>query len=104
MVGDLNRNHLNREEKLHLMVLMISRADEDKGAGYKLITLPEDDYRLESGDEILFCSREGVRNEISWVLNNSNALYYVQTGEQESDSWIWRFFSGRQSIVDSDEV
>lgn len=104
VVGDLNRNHLNREEKLHLMVLMISRADEDKGAGYKLITLPEDDYRLESGDEILFCSREGVRNEISWVLNNSNALYYVQTGEQESDSWIWRFFSGRQSIVDSDEV
>lgn len=104
VVGDLNRNHLNRDHKLHVMVLMVSRADEEKGTGYKLVTLPADDFLLQESDEVLFCSREGDRDEISWVLNNSNALHYVQTGEQELEGWIWRLFSGRQSTVDADKV
>jgi len=99
LVGDLNKNHLDREEKLHVMVLMISRVDEGTESGIRLITLPDEDFQLQAGDQILFCSREGERNEISWVLNNCNALHYVQTGEQVSEGWIWRVLSGRQRVV-----
>ena len=99
-VGDLDKNHLNRDEKLHVMVLMISRVDEEDENANRLITLPDDDFLLQTGDQILFCAREGARDEISWVLNNSNVLHYVQTGEQASESWLWRLLSGRQSIAD----
>jgi len=95
-VGDLCKHHLNREKRLQMMVLMISRKDEEESAS-KLVTLPEDDFELKIGDQILFCSREGERNEISWLLNNHNSLRYVQTGEQESEGWIWRMLSGRRS-------
>ena len=103
-VGDLNKNHLNRDEKLHVMVLMVSRLDEEDENATRLVTLPADDFLLQTGDQLLFCSREGARDEISWVLNNSNALHYVQTGELASESWIWRLFSGRQSASGADEV
>jgi Trk K+ transport system NAD-binding subunit len=103
-VGDLNKNHLNRDEKLHVMVLMISRLDEEDENATRLVTLPVDDFLLQTGDQLLFCSREGARDEISWVLNNGNALHYVQTGELASESWIWRLFSGRQSVSGADEV
>jgi Trk K+ transport system NAD-binding subunit len=100
LVGDLNKNHLDREEKLHVMVLMISREDKESASGVRLITLPDDDFQLQAGDQMLFCSREGERNEISWVLNNNrNALHYVQTGEQVSEGWIWRVLSGRQGAM-----
>ena len=95
-VGDLNKNHLDRKEKLHVMVLMVSRKDEASQSGARLITLPDEDFQLQTEDQILFCSREGERSEISWVLNNSNALHYVQTGEQVSEGWMWRVLSGRQ--------
>ncbi len=102
LVGDLIKNHLDRGEKLHVTVLMISRQDKESASGFKLITLPDDDFQLQAGDQILFCAREGERNEISWVLNNRNALHYVQTGEQVSEGWIWRILSGRQRAAVED--
>jgi Trk K+ transport system NAD-binding subunit len=102
LVGDLSKNHLDREEKLHVMVLMISREDKESASGVRLITLPDDDFQLQAGDEILFCAREGARNEISWILNNRNALHYVQTGEMVSEGWIWRILFGRQRATVED--
>jgi hypothetical protein len=101
-VGDLNKNHLDRNQKLHGMVLMVSRVDKELDTGNRLISLPKDDFQLQVGDQILFCSREGARSEILWLLNNRNALRYVQTGEQVSEGWIWRVLSGRQRAVVDD--
>ncbi len=97
-VNVLNKNHLYQEERLKSMVLMISRKDEEHESGIRQITLPEEDELLQPGDEILFCSREGVRQEIAWVLNNRNALHFVQTGEQLSEGWLWRMFAKRQTF------
>jgi len=93
-VSVLNTNHFDRELQLKSMVLMIAREDEEHENGIKSINLPDDDQLLQAGDQMLFCSREGVRNEISWVLNNRNSLHYVLTGEQISEGWLWRMFSG----------
>lgn len=102
LVGDLNKHHLDRKQKLHSMVLMISRVDREQETGNRLISLPEDEFQLQISDQILFCSREGARNEISWLLNNRNALQYVQTGEQVSEGWIWRILTGRQPAAAKD--
>ncbi|NOY16513.1 MAG: potassium transporter TrkA [Gammaproteobacteria bacterium] len=93
-VSVLNKNHFDREERLKSMVLMISREDKEHEDGTRLISLPNEDQPLQIGDQILFCSREGVRNEIAWVLNNRNALHYVLTGEKVSEGWLWRLFFG----------
>jgi hypothetical protein len=58
--------------------------------------LPDDDFELQHSDQLLFCSREGVRDEISWVLNNRNVLHYMQTGEHKSEGWVWRMLSGHE--------
>ncbi len=93
-VSVLNKNHFDREERLKSMVLMISREDKEHEDGTRLISLPNEDQPLQIGDQILLCSREGVRNEIAWVLNNRNALHYVLTGEKVSEGWLWRLFFG----------
>jgi Trk K+ transport system NAD-binding subunit len=95
-LGQLLRNRLDREEKLNIMALMICRPSEDAVSGRKNVVLPDDEFVLQHGDQILFCSREGIRNEIAWVLNNRNALYYVQTGERRSEGWIWRVLTRHQ--------
>ncbi|MFW2438958.1 MAG: potassium channel family protein [Arenicellales bacterium] len=92
-VSVLSRNHFDREKRLKSMVLMIAREDKEQEEGVRLISLPDDDLLLQTGDQLLFCSREGVRSEISWVLNNNNALHYVMTGDQISEGWLWRVFS-----------
>jgi len=104
VVGDLTRHHLDRDKKLEIMLLMISRNDEESESGTRLITLPESDFPLQAGDEILFCSREGVRNEIAWIVRNRNSLHYVQTGEHVSEGWIWRMLSGNNRVHAADEV
>jgi voltage-gated potassium channel len=95
-VGDLNKHHLDRNKKLHVMVLMVSRTDEEQVSGQRMISLPDDGFQFQADDQVLFCSREGVRDEIAWLLNNRNALRYVQTGEQISEGWLWRVLSGRK--------
>jgi voltage-gated potassium channel len=102
-VGDLNKHHLDRNKKLPVMVLMISRADTENESGKRLITLPDEEFLLQAEDQVLFCSREGTRDDIAWLLNNRNALSYVQTGEHISGGWLWRVLSRRQSarLVDS---
>lgn len=102
----LSRDHFDREKRLKSMVLMIAREDKELEEGVRLISLPDDDLLLQAGDQLLFCSREGVRNEISWVLNNKNVLHYVMTGEQVSEGWLWRSFSGgsRQVADNQSEV
>jgi Trk K+ transport system NAD-binding subunit len=96
-VGNLLRNRLDRDESLHIMPLMVCRPSKEAEGENKNIMLPADDFQLEHGDHILFCSREGVRNELSWVLNNSNALHYIMTGEHRSEGWIWRLLTREQS-------
>ena len=102
-VGNLNKNHLNREENLNVMVLMISRIDSEYEHGVHYITLPANEFLLQTGDQVLFCAREGARDEIEWILNNRNVLHYVQTGEQVSEGWIWRALSGRWRVASADE-
>jgi len=93
-VSVLNKNHFDREKRLRSVVLMITRKDREHEDGIRLINLPEEDQLLQAGDQILFCSCEGVRNNIAWVLSNRNALHYVLTGEQISEGWLWKLFSG----------
>jgi len=98
-VSVLGKDHFDREKKLKSLLLMIARKDEEQESGIKFINLPNDDQLLEKGDQLLFCSGEGVRNEVAWVLNNSNSLYYILTGEQISQGWLWRMISGKKDIL-----
>lgn len=98
-VSVLNKNHFDRDDRLKSLLLMIARKDEENESGIKFINLPDDEQLLQKGDQLLFCSGEGVRNEIEWVLINRNSLYYILTGEQVSEGWLWGMFSVRAADV-----
>lgn len=98
-VGDLSKKHLDRKKKLPLMVLMVSREDEEHDQGRREYILPGDDFELQCYDQILFCSQEKCRNEMSWVLNNHNALHYVLTGEHVCEGWLWRLLARKKESL-----
>jgi hypothetical protein len=96
VTGSLLKNHRDREKSLPCMVLMIKRPRREDEEEDGLYTLPNEDFNLAVGDQVLFCSQEGVRKEIAWTLNNRNALRYIQTGEISPDGYVFRWLSRRR--------
>jgi voltage-gated potassium channel len=87
-IADLYRDPRDRQRRLSCIALLHKRGSED-------VPLPEDGLALAPGDRILFCGREGVRGQMAWILQNRNALRYIQTGHDRPDGWIWRWLAER---------
>lgn len=84
-LGDLGRDPANRDERLDLVALTLTR-------GGKSETLPDDGTGLEAGDEILYAGTQKARRAQWPVLRNLNACYYVGLGVEPSGGWVWKFF------------
>jgi hypothetical protein len=86
-VDDLLRDSRERTEYLSCLPLLIKR----KGGEEQLF--PEEDTTLESGDQLLFAGKAGVYERMKWIIQNRNALRYVQTGEEQASGYVWQLFS-----------
>jgi voltage-gated potassium channel len=79
-LGDLERDPANRENRLDMMALSLTRGGESD-------PLPDPATELQAGDEILTPQARHAQ----WpMLRNINACYYVVTGADPSRSWIWQ--------------
>ncbi len=85
-MADIYRDPRNREQKLPLFALLIKR-------DFKEILLPGDDEILMRGDRILFCGRFGTNLKTEWIMKNHNVFNYLNTGEELSNSTLWRWFN-----------
>jgi len=88
--GFLLRRPSRREESLPAVVLFLQRTD----AAFEL---PDDDFELRPGDQLLFAGREGAREEQQAVLRNEKLRDYLLTGQDPPSSWLWRWLKTRRS-------
>jgi Trk K+ transport system NAD-binding subunit len=87
-LGDLRRDPGSREQRLACMPLYLKR-------GEKAFVLPEDDFALQAGDDILFAGTPEAR-ESQWpMLRNAHVRDYVLTGVDAPVGWLWQRFARR---------
>ena len=87
-LGDLRRDPGSREQRLACMPLYLKR-------GEKAFVLPEDDFALQAGDDILFAGTPEAR-EAQWpMLRNAHVRDYVLTGVDAPVGWLWQRFARR---------
>lgn len=87
-LGDLRRDPGSREQRLACMPLYLKR-------GEKAFVLPEDDFALQAGDDILFAGTPEAR-EAQWpMLRNAHVRDYVLTGVDAPVGWLWQRFTRR---------
>lgn len=84
-ISHLTQDPGNRLSKLRCVPLLLIR---DK----KELLLPDDEFELEKGDEILFCGTYEVKKNMHWTLNVMRSLNYVMSFEDEPESYVWRLF------------
>ncbi len=81
-LGEILRDGSERERALPILPLLLER-------GENIIVLPDEHYKLQAGDQLLFASSLATQRNLTCTLRNENELAYVLDGE-ESSSWLWR--------------
>jgi voltage-gated potassium channel len=82
-IENLSAHPQHRGSQLPAMALMVLRES-------KVHLIPEEDFCLRIGDEILFCGRSRVLNQMLWTVCNENVLRYVINGHEESSGYLWQ--------------
>jgi Trk K+ transport system NAD-binding subunit len=86
LLRDICADPANRSQMLPCVPLLIKR----HGVG---MLLPEMEEGLQSGDHILFCGRQESSNQIRSIVNDQQALNYIQTGIDRPSGTIWRWLT-----------
>jgi hypothetical protein len=82
-VGDLFHSAQDSTQNIAAMAIMVIRDDE-------VTTLPEDDFELALGDEVLMIGTQEAFDEQSESLHDDSTLYYTVTGKDIPTSRAWR--------------
>ncbi|HHD77518.1 MAG TPA: portal protein [Campylobacteraceae bacterium] len=72
----LKRSRESYTRENPLLFLLVRRGDE-------VILLPEDDFVVEPGDEMLVVCNDESENDLAYILNNYYELYYAMHGTEE---------------------
>jgi Trk K+ transport system NAD-binding subunit len=86
LLKDICSNPKNRSELLPCVPLLIKR----DGAS---MLLPDMEECLQSGDQILFCGRQESTYQIRYIVNDHQALDYIQTGVDRPSGTVWRWIT-----------
>ncbi len=88
-LGDLQRDPRNREKRLDLLVFVIKQGNTE-------YILPQDDFQVKEGDQILYCSTLVAHQLFYATLNNEYKLYYIMEGEFLPHSALIRWWLERK--------
>jgi Trk K+ transport system NAD-binding subunit len=86
LLKDICSNPKNRSELLPCVPLLIKR----DGTG---MLLPDMEECVQSGDQILFCGHQKSTYQIRYIVNDQQALYYMQTGVDRPGGNVWRWIT-----------
>jgi Trk K+ transport system NAD-binding subunit len=89
-LGDLLRSPDDRDDHLHAVVLLVARDGDVHLA-------PPDDFRLDSGDEMLLVGEPAARRLLDSTLLIDATREYVLHGRYVPSSWIWRLVTRRSA-------
>ena len=54
--------------------------------------LPDDDFALQLGDRVLWTAREGLRDQLAWLLHNPDQLAFAMDGQERPVGAIGRWW------------
>ena len=91
-VTDLMRNPDDRDEQLPAVCLLVIR-DEDA------LLLPDEDFILRHGDELLFAGDAAARRALSTTTLLDATAEYVLYDRHIPSSWIWRWFTHKRALA-----
>jgi len=91
-VTDLMRNPDDREEQLPAVCLLVIR-DGDA------LLLPDEDFILQHGDELLFAGDASARRSLSTTTLLDATAEYVLYDRHIPSSWIWRRLTHKRSLA-----
>ncbi len=89
---ELYAHPCNRDEALPIFSLLLKRKSGET-------LLPDGNTLLEPDDQLLICGQHDIRNQMEWVLKNSNVFHYIHTGEERAQGWLWRKFVDKKSTT-----
>jgi len=89
LLKDICSSAKDRSELLPCVPLLIKRDGAD-------MLLPDMEECLQSGDQILFCGRQESTYQIRYIVNDQQALYYIQTGVDRPSGTVWRWLTNEQ--------
>lgn len=93
VLGDLLKNPDNRERSLDLVVFVVK-------SGERIHVLPDADYEIRAGDQLLYCGTVLAKRLFNATLNNEYKLHYVQTGVFLPRSYVAQWYRNRFSRID----
>jgi len=85
-LADLLRNPENRDQQLHVVPLLVLR-------GTQAVLVPDEDYLLAAGDQLLLAGRPAARRVLETALLVDAVAEYLVSGRRVPSSWIWRRFT-----------
>ena len=94
---DLMRDPGDRASKLDAIALVVTRGEQD-------FMLPDADFRVQTGDVVLFCGSRRAQQLLYATVNNSYTLHYLVTGEEPPRSWFFQWLYKRMQISSTDDV
>jgi Trk K+ transport system NAD-binding subunit len=87
-LGDLFHSPQDSSQPIAAMAIMVVRGEE-------VFTLPDDDFELALGDEVLMIGTGEAFDEQSEALYDDSTLYYTVTGKDIPTSRAWRMLTRR---------
>src|SRR5690606_13934418 len=82
-LGDLLRDPHDRNGRVEATVLLALRDGRET-------LLPDDDWTLAEGDELLFAGKETARRFVRIGLHDRGVLDYLVTGREPGRQWPWQ--------------
>ncbi len=87
-LGDILHDGADRERRLPVVPLLAER-------GGDCFLLPDDDFRLRAGDQLLFASPLAAQRNLELTLRNANELEYILSGREHSGSLLGKLLAAR---------
>jgi voltage-gated potassium channel len=91
-VTDLLRSPDDRDERLPAVCLLVIRDDD-------ALLLPDEDFILQHGDELLFVGDASARRALSTTTLLDATAEYVLYDRHIPSSWIWRQLTHRRALA-----
>jgi Trk K+ transport system NAD-binding subunit len=88
-LGTLFKSAQDSTQNIAAMALVVIRGDE-------VFTLPEDDFTLQLGDEVVMVGTHDAFDEQSEALYDDSTLFYTVTGRDIPTSQAWRRLTGHR--------
>ena len=87
-LGDVLRDPVDRDEHLSVIPLLVLRGED-------ATLMPDGDFVLAAGDQLLLAGRPASRRSLEATLLVDGVGEYVLSGRRVPSSWIWRRLSRR---------